>query len=368
MLIPPGSQSLHSCLRGRQAAHTIMGALLSTTGLTTIYPASTASMCVLPLKTHGQSHFSIAPGPMPPQLGTRLAEVEYHGMVAGVNNALQPLSGFGVISLLMPFLLFDVVVIVALTLFDPLLFLAPWDYTMLELLLPLGFEFGIVFGSFPLMAHFVNRRMAAVQSRISELLDDSSRRYGPRGLHFALKQGVLHNGAGTNMWVEVQVVPIIHVQAPVPVPVPTVCPIVVPAMPPGDAPAPTSPAGTAASGPSSASAAATPSAATAGTASARAASDGAGLSTPPPAPGTHAPTMDGLSSSAAIAGAQAIAAVNGSSLDPRQVEYLRVLQENQLLRQYLAQHQALVQHLLTQQAAHAPPHTSAPRPTSAAAA
>ena len=42
------------------------------------------------------------------------------------------------------------------------------------------------------------------------------------------------------------------------------------------------------------------------------------------------------------------AASRGVSLSAVEVEYLRVLQENQLLRQCLSQHQALIQHLAQQ--------------------
>ena len=57
---------------------------------------------------------------------------------------------------------------------------------------------------------------AADLASLRELADDASRRYGPRGLNFALKQGVLGAGAGTNLWVEVQVVPMVLKAALVP--------------------------------------------------------------------------------------------------------------------------------------------------------
>ena len=324
-----------------------MGGLLST-AVTTTYPASSATLCVLPLKTNGESHFSIAPGPMPQQLSQRLAEVEYHGIVAGVNSVLQTFSGFSVLALLLPFVVFDSAVLIALILFDPSLILAPWDYGMLELLLPLGLEFGVIFGSFPLVAHLLSMRMTAVQTKVAELLDDSSRRFGARGLHFALKQGVLHNGAGTNLWVEVQVVPIVHVQAPVPVPVPTLSPIVLPAAPQTSWPAaPATPAAAATAAATAAPAAADASAA-AGAPAARSAAGGAGVSVrAPPDPNAHAPTIGGMSAEGAATFARD-AASRGVSLSAVEVEYLRVLQENQLLRQCLSQHQALIQHLAQQ--------------------
>ena len=82
---------------------------------------------MLPLRTHGDSRVSIDWGPMPPQLLTRLAEVEYHGVVAGVNSALQPLAVFGVASLLLPFLLVDLLTLALLTSVDPWLLISPWE-------------------------------------------------------------------------------------------------------------------------------------------------------------------------------------------------------------------------------------------------
>ena len=296
----------------------------------TFYPASTATLCVLPLRTNGQSRFSITPSPMPSQLVTRLAETEFQSVIASINAALQPLSGFGVLSLLLPFLLVDILTLVLLSAIDPWLILSPWDYPLADLLLPIGLEFGVIFCSFPLMAHAVNRRMVEVQRRVRELLDETSRRFGPRGVSWQLKQGVLYNGAGTNLWVEVQVVPLIHVQTPVPVPVPAVCPILLPSS--------AQPAPAAAAAAASADAPARQAAA-----SQAAASQGAA---PPAVPGesTRAAQTQG-----AMAAAQTAAAA-GVNLSAQQVEYLRVLQENQVLRQYLHQCQALIQHMAAQQA------------------
>ena len=232
---------------------------------------------------------------MPRQLDSRLAEAEFQGVVAGINTTLQPLSGFSVLSLLFPFLVVDVLTMTLLSVIDPWLLISPWDYPLTDLLLPMGLEFGIIFCSFPLMAFAVNRRMGEVRRRVCELLDDSSRRYGARGLSFQLKQGVLHNGASTNMWVEVQIIPVVHVHSPVPVPVPSLVPLLLP------------PDATIAPQPSSAPASTSAAA-------------------PPPTAGTGA-----------------------SALSSSHVEYLRVLQENQMLRQYLAQCQALVLQLLARE-------------------
>mmetsp|Transcript_43652 Transcript_43652/g.87367 ORF Transcript_43652/g.87367 Transcript_43652/m.87367 type:complete len:305 (-) Transcript_43652:404-1318(-) len=267
----------------------------------TALPASTASLCVLPLRTNGQSRFSITPGPMPRQLVTRLAEAEYHGIIAGINTALQPLSGFGFMSLLLPFLVIDILTICLLSAIDPWLLTKPWEYPVTDLLLSMGLEFGVIFVSFPLMVYAINRRMSEVQRRVREMLDDSSRRFGGRGISFQLKQGMLHNGAGTNMWVEVQLTQLIHVQTPVPVPVPTIYPLLLPST----MQSPQDPLGAAGSS------------STAG-------------------PFAYA--------AAAAAGASA-----GGTLSPQQVEMVRLLQENQLLRQYLAQCHALNHQLIQSQ-------------------
>ena len=277
---------------------------------------------------------------MPAQLATRMSEVEYHGVIASINSTLQPLSGFGVLSLLLPFLLVDVITVTLLSLMDPWLLITPWDSPLADLLLPLGMEFFVVFCSFPLMALAVNKKMEEVQRRVRGLLDDASRRFGPRGVAFQLKQGMLNNGAGTNLWVEVQVVPVIHMQSPVPVPVPTVCPILLPAN------------AQPANGHTGASTSATPSAAT----------------TPSAQPPTTAgPSSDAAGESMAAATAAAVAA--GANLTAQQVEYLRVVQENQLLRQYLAQCQALIGQLgqqLAQQQPTAAPATPLPSAPSGA--
>jgi hypothetical protein len=274
----------------------------------TTFPASTATLCVLPLRTNGQSRFTITPGPMPTQLTTRLAEAEFHGIVSSINTALQPLSGFGMLSLLLPFVIVDALTLALLSAMDPWLLISPWDYPLADLVLPVAFEFLVIFCSFPLMAHTLNKRMAEVQRRVRALLDDSSRRFGARGISFQLKQGVLNNGAATNLWVEVQVVPLIHVQSPVPVPVPTICPIIIPSEARHNA---------AVSHPE-------------GEGSAKGASSG---TTPAAEPSPASAASHSTS---------------GSSLSAQQVEYLRVLQENQLLRQYLTQCQTLVQTLAQQ--------------------
>lgn len=291
-------------------------------------PASTASLCVLPLRTNGQSRFSMpAPTPMPAPVATRLGENEWRTLVESINSALLPLSHFGFMSLLLPFLLVDLLTMMLLCAIDPWLLITPWDYAFSELLLPISLEFLLVFCGFPLMVHIVNRQMATVQSRVHALLDTASRQFGARGVNFQLKQSIMGNGAGTNMWVEVQVMPLAQTFVPVPVPAPSLYPILLPA--------------------------ATPS----------------GASTPGAVPaGAPATPASGSGDAEAVAAAAAAAGANGT-MNPLQLEYLRVLQENQMLRQYLKQHQTLVQlqaqhsRLLAQQVAGA---ATTPQQTAAA--
>ena len=127
--------------------------------------------------------------------------------------------------------------------------------------------------------------MAEVQRQAREMLDEYSSRYGLRGLSFQLKQGVHNNGAGTNLWVEALVLPIIHVQAPVPVPVPALCPVIL---------------------------------------------------------RTDARPVAAETSSDASPTQEA----PSGRLNPQQVEYLRMLQENQLLRQQLQQCRSLIEVLI----------------------
>lgn len=279
-----------------------MGSLLSTQ-MTPTLPASTPSLCVLPLRTNGQARFSVASSPVPSPLTSRLADTEWQVLVESINAELLPLSHFGFMSLLLPFLLVDLLTMLLLCAIDPWLLLSPWDYGFAELLLPVSLELALVFCGFPLMVHIVNRRMAAVQSRVRALLDTASRQLGSRGVNFQLKQAILGNGAGTNLWVEVQVMPLTQVFVPVPVPAPSLYPILLPAATPA-APA------------------ATPAATPAGAGAAGSAAEGA--------------TREQMAAAAAAAGA------NGT-MAPLQLEYLRVLQENQMLRQYLKQTQQLVQ-------------------------
>ena len=101
-----------------------MGASSSTPAL----PANTASLCVLPLRTNGQARFSISAGPMPTPLAVRLGETEWRMLIDSINSALQPLSHFGFMSLLLPFLLVDLLTMVLLCAIDPWLLISPWDY------------------------------------------------------------------------------------------------------------------------------------------------------------------------------------------------------------------------------------------------
>ena len=176
------------------------------------FPASTSTLCVLPLRTNGQSRFSIAVGPMPASVSSRLSEAEYAQLIETINKALHPLSHFGLLSLLLPFILVDILTMVLLCAIDPGLLLSPWDYPLVELALPVSLEFGLIFCGFPAMVYLVNRRMESVQARVRAELDAASRKFGARGVNLQLRQGVIGAGAGTNMWVELLVLPLIQVR------------------------------------------------------------------------------------------------------------------------------------------------------------
>ena len=175
------------------------------------FPASTATLCVLPLRTNGTSRFSIPAAPMPASVANRLTEVEYQGVVDTLNKALHPLSHFGLFALLLPFIIVDALTMLLLCAIDPGLLLSPWEYPFTDLALPVCLEFGLIFCGFPVMVYLVNRRMDAVQQLVRAELDVASRRYGPRGVNLQLKQGIAGNGAGTNMWIELSILPMIQV-------------------------------------------------------------------------------------------------------------------------------------------------------------
>ena len=76
----------------------------------------------------------------------------------------------------------------------------------------IALEFGLIFCGFPAMVYLVNRRMESVQTRVRAELDAASRKFGARGVNLQLRQGVIGAGAGTNMWVELLVLPLIQVR------------------------------------------------------------------------------------------------------------------------------------------------------------
>ena len=68
------------------------------------FPSSTATLCVLPLRTNGSTRFSLANNGMPASLAGRLSAPEFSSLVDGINKALHSLAHFGFLSLLLPFL------------------------------------------------------------------------------------------------------------------------------------------------------------------------------------------------------------------------------------------------------------------------
>jgi hypothetical protein len=170
-----------------------------------MYPASTSHTCVLPLRTSGRSHFSLDTGPMPAALVGRLSEAEYMAIIQRINKVLQPLTYFGLSSLLLPFLAIDAVTVALLYVVEPSALVAPLSSNLPDLLLPMMLELAFVLCAFPLVSLLVGRRIRLVQDKAREVLDEASRRYAVRGLHFSLKLGVHSAGAASNMWMETQV-------------------------------------------------------------------------------------------------------------------------------------------------------------------
>ena len=74
------------------------------------FPSSTATLCVLPLRTNGSTRFSLANNGMPASLAGRLSDPEFSSLVDGINKALHSLAHFGFLSLLLPFLVVDVII------------------------------------------------------------------------------------------------------------------------------------------------------------------------------------------------------------------------------------------------------------------
>lgn len=177
------------------------------------FPASTPTVCVLPLRTYGSSRFSLPDGPMPACVSSRLSEAEYTGLIDTINTALRSLSHFALASLLIPFLVVDLITMALLCAFDPGLLLFPWDYSAADLTIPILLEFVLFFSGFPVMFYVINRRVDQVQQRVRTELDAASRKYGPRGVNFQFRQGIVGSGASTNMWVELAVLPMIQVSS-----------------------------------------------------------------------------------------------------------------------------------------------------------
>ena len=300
------------------------------------YPQATSHFCVLPVRTSGSSHFSITPAPMPSALVGRTTDAEFAALIAGINASLKPLSHFGVSSLMVPFLLVDLIAMLTLCAIDPAILLTPWEYEWAELALPLLIEFGAIFCSFPLISWIFSRRIARVQHVVVEHVHNVSMQYADRGLHLTLKgdgvsRGGELRGSGVvvgskvlgKLWVEVQVFPFLKVLAPKPVP--TYYPVL----------APTAEGG--------------------GEGGARG-EGGANVGTVRGGGGGSLDLNDasGAEGSSSCRREQVAAEVHaaagaGAGLSQLQVEYLRSLQENQMLRQYLSQYQHLVA-LLTEHA------------------
>ena len=94
------------------------------------YPSSTATLCVLPLRTNGEARFSVAAGAMPAALAGRMVDADFHALAEHVNTVLYPLAHFDFLSLILPFILVDLLTMALLCTVDPWLLVTPWDYDL----------------------------------------------------------------------------------------------------------------------------------------------------------------------------------------------------------------------------------------------
>lgn len=148
-------------------------------------------------------------------------------MVTLLNEAIRAQGTFSFVMLLLPFVLVDVITMVALGASNPWLLIAPWDFEVGDLVIPLSVEFFLFLCVFPVVVYVVNHRMANVQRELRTKLDELSVLWAPRGLHLQLRQRVSGAAQGNAMWVEISVLPFLPQPYPVAVPVPSLYPVLV---------------------------------------------------------------------------------------------------------------------------------------------
>ncbi|KAG8464875.1 hypothetical protein KFE25_010243 [Diacronema lutheri] len=185
------------------------------------------ALVVLPIKPTASSSLAVeAPTTLPQQLAGRLTAEEFNAIVGLANETLKRHGGLGLLVLLLPLLLLDLLSVALLALLNPWLLLAPWDFALGDVVLPISLEFILFFCIFPVTVYALNRKMAATQAQLRTQLDELSAAYAERGISFALRQRV-GSARGCSLWLELSVAPVVTAILPVPIPVPAPYPMLV---------------------------------------------------------------------------------------------------------------------------------------------
>mmetsp|Transcript_29255 Transcript_29255/g.67136 ORF Transcript_29255/g.67136 Transcript_29255/m.67136 type:complete len:270 (-) Transcript_29255:59-868(-) len=190
-------------------------------------PPARMRVVVLPIKAVANTLEVTAPVSFPPELLGRLTPEELAVVVAVTNETLKTHASLSFLALLLPLVLLDLVSVLLLALFDPWLLVAPWDFALGDIVLPVSLEFLMFFCVFPVTVYALNRRMSAAQAQLRLKLDEFSNFFAERGISFQLRQRLSAAARGCSLWVEVAVAPVLTALLPIAVPVPTLVPVLV---------------------------------------------------------------------------------------------------------------------------------------------
>lgn len=91
--------------------------------------------------------------PPPPtalaQLLGRLTPEELHGVISAANETLKSHGSHSFLALLLPLLVVDLCSVGLIAALNPWLLLAPWDFPLADVALPISIEFVLFFCMFP---------------------------------------------------------------------------------------------------------------------------------------------------------------------------------------------------------------------------
>ena len=294
-------------------------------------PASTTALCVLPIRTRGSASFQIhSAAAMPAPLADRMTTNEFLLFVKNFNSKLKPLAYFDARRICALFLIADIAALAALFVIDPLLLTTPWMHQPADLVIPLLLQFLAVLWIFPLISFLINRSLDKVEACARKQLEETSHKLGPRGVHFQVRRGANNSGAATNLWIEIQVSPFQRILTPVPVPTPYPVLALASAIPSvnSNTSVKTDPIVRSNGGQVG-------DLSTGGAASAQGEEEAVMAALP-----TKYADAAGIKNDE---GEKDVDSAASATETVSRLEYLRVLQENQLLRQYLNQCQVLIQ-------------------------